>query len=144
MEIIPYDARYRDDMIFMILEAKNALGRVPRLNEDLLNIQQNYFSCGGGFWLAIDENDRVIGSVGYSLIPNTNDVILHRLYVKATLKRKGIGSQLLQTAENHAMKHGKIGVLVHLGGKEYYESQQFYPKHGFVEVGTKLMRKDLL
>ena len=29
MKIIPYDAAYRDNMIFMVLEAKNALGRVP-------------------------------------------------------------------------------------------------------------------
>ena len=36
MKIIKYEDKYRDDMIFMILEAKNALGRVPGLNEDLL------------------------------------------------------------------------------------------------------------
>ena len=38
MKIIKYEDKYRDDMIFMILEAKNALGRVPGLNEDLLDI----------------------------------------------------------------------------------------------------------
>ncbi len=42
MKIIPYQDKYRDDLIFMILEAKNALGRVPGLNEDLLDIQKNY------------------------------------------------------------------------------------------------------
>ncbi len=36
--VIPYDEKYRDDMIFMVLEAKDALGRVPGLNEDLLDI----------------------------------------------------------------------------------------------------------
>ena len=40
--IIPYDEKYRDDMIFMVFEAKDALGRIPRLNEDLLDIQKNY------------------------------------------------------------------------------------------------------
>ena len=59
--IIPYDERYRDDMIFMVLEAKDALGRVPRLNEDLLDVQKNYIDTGDMFWLAIDEHDRVIG-----------------------------------------------------------------------------------
>ena len=29
MKIIKYEDKYRDDMIFMILEAKNVLGRVP-------------------------------------------------------------------------------------------------------------------
>lgn len=44
--IIPYDKKYRDDMIFMVLEAKDALGRIPRLNEDLLDIQKNYLDKG--------------------------------------------------------------------------------------------------
>ena len=39
MRIIKYDKKYRDDLIFMVLEAKNALGRVPGLNEDLLDIE---------------------------------------------------------------------------------------------------------
>ncbi len=34
MIIKQFEPRYRDDMIFMILEAKNAFGRVPGLNED--------------------------------------------------------------------------------------------------------------
>ena len=34
MKIIEYKDKYRDDMIFMVLEAKNALGRVPHLNEN--------------------------------------------------------------------------------------------------------------
>lgn len=99
--IIPYDEKYRDDMIFMVLEAKNALGRVPRLNEDLLDIQKNYLHNGDMFWLALDENDRVIGCVGYHSIADTTEVKLHRLYVKATRKCRGIGTRLLHTAERH-------------------------------------------
>lgn len=70
MKIIPYQDKYRDDLIFMILEAKNALGRVPGLNEDLLDVQKNYTDKGGMFWLAIDEHDRVIGSVGVNIMEN--------------------------------------------------------------------------
>lgn len=39
MEIKLYEDKYRDDMIFMVLQAKDALGRIPRLNEDLLDIK---------------------------------------------------------------------------------------------------------
>lgn len=67
--IIPYDEKYRDDMIFMVLEAKDALGRIPRLNEDLLDVQKYYLDTGDMFWLAIDEHDRVIGCIGYNSIP---------------------------------------------------------------------------
>lgn len=141
--VIPYNEKYRDDMIFMVLEAKNALGRIPRLNEDLLDIQKNYLDIGDMFWLAIDEDNRVIGCIGYNSIPGTNEVKLHRLYVKAARKRQGIGTRLLHTAELHLQKRGKNAVYVHLGGKDYFESHSFYPKHGYKEYAPSMMKKEL-
>ncbi len=125
MRIIPFEAGYRDDMIFMILSAKDALGRVPRLNDDLLDIEAAYLRKGGGFWLALDENDRVIGCIGYSSEPDSSEVTLHRLYVKPERKRQGVGSALLETAENAVRIAGKAAVRVHLGGAEYRESRLF-------------------
>ena len=141
--IIPYAEEYRDDMIFMVLEAKDALGRIPRLNEDLLNVQKNYIDTGDMFWLAIDDRDRVIGCVGYNSIPGTTEVRLHRLYIKASRKRQGIGTRLLHTVEQHLREHGKTAVHVHLGGKEYFESRSFYPKHGYKEYAPSMMKKEL-
>lgn len=46
MEIKLYEDRYRNDMIFMVLQAKDALGRIPSINEDLLDIKKNYFDRG--------------------------------------------------------------------------------------------------
>ena len=142
MKIIEYEDKYRDDMIFMVLEAKNALGRVPHLNEDLLDIKRYYLSCGDMFWLAINENDRVIGCIGYNR--QTQDTArLHRLYVKYDLKRQRIGTELLKTAERHMGAEGYQYAIVHLGGKEYFESRQFYPKHGYKEYEPGYMRKEL-
>ena len=73
MRIIPYDDKFRDDMIFVVLAAKDALGRAPRLNPDLLDVRANYLDKGDGFWLALDENDRVIGCAGYSRVPGTDE-----------------------------------------------------------------------
>lgn len=143
MKIIKYEEKYRDDMIFMVLEAKNALGRVPRLNEDLLDIQKNYLEVGDMFWLAIDDNDRVIGSIGYNSIKDTDEVWLHRLYVKYNLKRQGIGSALLETAEKYLHQQGKKVVKIHLGGNGFEESRCFYPKHGYVEYQERYMKKEL-
>ena len=144
MQIIKFEPKYRDDLIFMILEAKNALGRVPGLNEDLLDIQKNYFDKGDMFWIALDDDDRVIGSVGYSSIENSDDVVLHRVFVKANLKHQGIGTALLKTAEEYLISIGKKAAIVHLGNKEhFYESWQFYPKHGYVEYEPSYMRKEL-
>ena len=143
MKIIPFERQYRDDMIFMVLEAKNALGRIPRLNEDLLDIQANYLDNGDMFWLALDEESRVIGCIGYNSIEGTTEVKLHRLYIKYNLKRQGIGSALLETVERHIKAQGKTAAIVHLGGKEYFESYQFYPKHGYTEAAPRCMKKCL-
>ena len=142
MKIIEFQDKYRDDMIFMILEAKNALGRVPHLNNDLLDINKNYFLRGDKFWLCIDDNDRVIGCIGYNKYDN-DTAKLHRLYVKYNLKRQGIGSSLLNVAEQYMKMANYKYSIVHLGGKEYFESKQFYPKHGYTEYGIDIMRKEL-
>ena len=60
MRIIPYDEPYRDDMLFVVLSAKDALGRVPRLNPDLLDVRANYIDRGDAFFLALDEDDSLI------------------------------------------------------------------------------------
>lgn len=145
MKIIKFEPEYRDDLIFMILEAKNALGRAPGINEDLLDIKKNYFDVGGMFWIALDENDRVIGSVGYSPINGSGEAWLHRLFVKFNRKREGIGLCLLRTAEEYARADGKSVLRVHLGERtDWYESYGFYPKHGYSEYEPRYMQKDLL
>ena len=143
MKIITFEESYRDDLIFMILQAKDALGRKPGLNEDLLDIKSNYFDKGGRFWIAIDENDRVIGSIGYVRVDGTNEAFIHRLFVKAAEKHKGIGTALLMVAEEY-MKNNKILVSkVHLGTpkEEWFESYSFYPKYGYEEYEDGYMKK---
>jgi len=143
VKIITYEDRYRDDMIFLVLEAKNALGRIPKLNEDLLDIRKNYLDRGDMFWLAIDDCDRVVGCVGYNRLVGTDEAWIHRLYVKYTQKRGGIGSALLRTLELYAKANGISLLRVHLGGKEYFESRCFYPKHGYHEYAPSYMKKEL-
>lgn len=144
VRIIKFDNKYRDDMIFMILEAKNALGRVPGLNPDLLDIKANYFDNGDMFWVALDDNDRVIGSVGYRTDENKNDVTLHRLFVKYNLKHQGIGTALLRRAEGYIKSEEKETIYLNLGvGDEWFESRAFYTKHGYMEYEPNKMMKSL-
>ena len=82
--------------------------------------------------------------MGYNSIANSDDVVLHRLFVKYNLKHQGIGTALLKTVEEHLKVIGKKAAIVHLGNKEhFYESWQFYPKHGYVEYEPSYMRKEL-
>lgn len=48
MRITEYDESYRDDMIFMVLQAKDALGRRPTINPDLLDIRKTISTAAAG------------------------------------------------------------------------------------------------
>ncbi len=145
MKIKLYEEKYRDDMIFMVLQAKDALGRIPRINEDLLDIKTRYFDRGDMFWIAVDDTDRVIGCGGFSRIEGTNEAFVHRLYVKASEKRRGIGSALLEAIEAGMRRSGITVARVHLGEppEQWFESHSFYPKHGYSEYAPRYMRKEL-
>ena len=145
MKIKLYEEKYRDDIIFMVLQAKDALRRMPRINDDLLDIKRHYFDRGDLFLIAVDEKDRVIGCGGYSRIEGTNEAFIHRLYVKASEKRKGIGSALLEKIEAGMRSSGISIAKVHLGTppEQWYESYSFYPKHGYVEYEPRYMMKEL-
>lgn len=140
-----YEEKYRDDLIFMVLQAKDALGRRPSINEDLLDIKGNYFDRGDMFWIAVDGSDRVVGCIGYSRTEVPSEAFLHRLYVKASEKHKGIGTKLLQTAENGMQARGITTALVHLGEpkEQWFESYAFYPRNGYREYAPRYMRKTL-
>ena len=147
--VISYEERFRDDMIFMVLEAKDALGLVPTLREDLLDVRRNYLDAGDGFWLAVEEDrpgrERVVGCVGYRRGPGGDEAFLHRFFVKAQRKRQGIGTALLRTAEEALREAGIRIVRVHLGGDPeiWFESRAFYRKHGFRETEPRYMEKEL-
>ncbi len=145
MRIQLFEEAYRDDLVFMVLQAKDALGRKPSINEDLLHIRESYFDRGDQFWIAVDENDRVAGCVGYHLTEGGCEAFLHRLYVRAADKRRGIGTALLETAEAALRRRGVSTVRVHLGAPkaQWFESYAFYPKHGYAEYAPRYMMKSL-
>ena len=106
--IIPYDDRYRDDMIFVVLSAKDALGRVPRLNEDLLDVRANYLARGDGFFLALDGEDRVAGCGGFSRIPGTDEAFLRGLPAPAVREaRPEAAGHRLRAARSLRGRHAR-------------------------------------
>jgi len=127
--IVSYSPRYRDDMIFCLLAAKDALGHMPRLNEDLLDIPANYTARGGAFWLALDERGRVAGMVGV-LCASADDIWLKRLYIRPGCKRQGLGTALLRTAETFAREKGATRIHTRFADN-YEEAARFYPAMGF-------------
>jgi len=130
--IIPFQEKYRDDTIFCLLSAKDALGSIPNLNEDVLHIQEYYFDKGDMFWIALDNNQRVIGMLGTDTV-STAEMWLRRLFIKPELKRNGLGSALFSVAEDYAIAKG-ISLIHTRFPDSYIEASKFYPAKGFVET----------
>lgn len=141
-KIKQYDNCYRDDMIFMVLCAKDALKKIPTINPDLLDIQNNYLNKGDMFWVALGENNRVIGCVGYETI-DPLEARIHRLYIKPELKRQGIGSALLETVVKYVKEKGYKKISIHTGDEKYWESKLFYKAKGFVETELNILEKNI-
>ena len=141
MKIIIFEDKYYDQLVKLVLEAKQAIGRKPRLNEDLYDIKTNYFDKGHPFWIAINENDEVIGCIG-TKSDDEGNLFLSHLFVRYDLKRQGIGSKLLEVAENSAILRGYNEIHTHLG-KDYLESHIFYPRKGYIEYKDSYMKKTL-
>ena len=131
VKIVQYEAKYRDDMLFCYLLAKDAIGK-PTLKDDLLDIEQNYHARGDVFYLAIDENDRVVGMVGTKTV-SADEMWLKRLFVKPDLKGQGVGTKLLDAAMKFAV--GKDVTAIHTRfANWYHEAAIFYPAKGFVDA----------
>jgi len=141
-KIKQYDDYYRDDMIFMVLSAKDALKKIPSINPDLLDIKANYIDKGAMFWIALGENNRVIGCVGYETIKPL-EARIHRLYIKPELKRQGIGSALLETLVKYVKEKGYNKLSIHTGDEKYWESKLFYKAKGFIEVEPNILERDI-
>jgi len=139
VSIVLYEPKYREDMLFCYLAAQDAISiYAPEkwskltLQDDLLDIEKNYFECGDIFYLAIDEHDRVVGMLGTKTVSPT-DLWLKRLFIKPNVKGKGIGSKLLTVIEKYAAEKGII--TIHTRFPYWYrEAAFFYPSKGFIEV----------
>ena len=134
-KILPFQDEYRDDTIFCLLLAKDAVngGNAPRLSEDLLDIHKNYFDKGDMFWIALDSNGRVIGMIGTSTVSDS-DMWLKRLFIKPSHKRKGAASALFGVAEEYAKLKG-IETIHTRFPIWFNEAAMFYPTKGFIEDG---------
>ena len=128
-KIMLYQDKYRDDMLFCLLLAKDVIGRNPSINEDLFDIEGAYFAKGDMFWLAVDEKERVVGMLGVHVV-SPKDMWLKRFYIKPVEKRRGIGSRLLLQAEEFAASKGITSIHTRFAD-DYIEAAEFYPAKGF-------------
>lgn len=131
IEIKEYEARYNDKINdFVISIYVDEYG----FEEHRLGIEKEdnsiYGENGGNFWIAVDENDEIVGTI--AVYKHSDDNIeIKRLYVRKDYRGKGLSKKLYETAmelckENRVKKiflgtYDKLETAIH-----FYLNRRFY------------------
>ncbi|MEC7156806.1 MAG: GNAT family N-acetyltransferase [Chloroflexota bacterium] len=115
------------------LAIKNYLNR--SLNEDLGSIY-TYYNNNGVFYVALSEEDEVVGSLGAEYVDG-NKFRLKRLSVKIGFRNNGIAKKLLHKVEKWVLE--KNGTELILGTSEIQEKAfNFWTSNGFKLINTDI------
>jgi GNAT superfamily N-acetyltransferase len=138
MKIIEFEPQYQDETVRHLLEVQNDefnLGLTTADQPDLVDIRASYKESGGNFWLALDDNGCVVGTIGLFDLGGKN-ADLRRMFVKPGFRGKGGAGRLL------------VEILIRWAGENQFENiyletnsvfkaaVKFYPKVGFVPIPT--------
>jgi len=134
MNIIPYEAIYKQQIIDMILHTQNTEMKVNLTvadQPDLLDIPGAYIAGGGNFWIAVD-NGKVIGTLGL-IIQDGCYGILKKFFVRSDHRGQKVGlAMYLALLEYAKAKHLKSIILDTPIGAAAAHS--FYVRSGFRQI----------
>lgn len=107
---------------------------------DLLRFNTHYTPPKGAFWVVRDEA-RVVGSVGVERL-DERTAELHRLYLDASLRGRGIGRALVEAVLAWARDEG-LTRLVLWSDTRFEQSHRLYRRLGFEQLGERTVEGDL-
>lgn len=114
---------------------------VPEIEfPDLFVFDTHYVPPAGAFWVVRDEVGRVVGSVGVERVDAATAEI-HRLYLDAHLRGRGIGRALMEEALAWCRAQG-ITRLVLWSDTRFEHSHRLYERMGFERMGVRTVPDD--
>ena len=137
MIIKTYEDKYKNQVIALILYLQNFDNRVDLSLEeqpDMNNINAYYLNNGGGFWIAVNENDDVVGTIGLLKIENHYG-ILKKFFVEPAYRGKtiSVSTKLYDQLFKHA-KENDITTIVLDTPAACQRAHSFYQKHDFKQI----------
>jgi ribosomal protein S18 acetylase RimI-like enzyme len=109
------------------------------LETEMCNPEETYVKKypESNFWVATQSTDgnRVVGSVAVKKA-NENQMELLRMYVDNTLRRQGIASKLIYTAEQFAKEHGYSEMILHTSSLQW-AAHKLYERNGYTQYHIK-------
>jgi GNAT superfamily N-acetyltransferase len=88
----------------------------------------------GIVWVVVDVDDEIGGVI--VLDDATDHVLIDNVAVRPTLQGRGIGSLLMEFAEQHARVRG-VGELRLYTNERMTENLAYYPRRGYTEVDRR-------
>jgi putative acetyltransferase len=107
---------------------------------DLFDFDAYYAAPRGAFWVVRDEAGRVVGCVGVDRVENGTAEI-HRVYLDAHLRGRGLGRMLVETALAWARQHG-FARMVLWSDTRFTQSHRLYDRMGFARLGERTVPND--
>ena len=100
-----------------------------------------YNTEGNKYWVAIDENNKIVGGVGIGKLDVIEDVCeLQKMYCLAEARGVGVAHRLIDTALEYAKKYYSRCYLETL--ENMIAAQKFYKKHGFKRIYEPLIKTE--
>lgn len=108
---------------------------------NLGNFSEIYNTEGNKYWVAVDENDNVLGGVGIGKLDIINDVCeLQKMYCSPEVRGTGISHELMDMALDYAKKYYSKCYLETL--ENMIAAQKFYEKYGFKRIDKPLIKTE--
>lgn len=99
-----------------------------------------YYHKSYNFWYAVDENGRIIGSIGLKKLDDMNAEI-KKFFVERVYRGQRVADKLMQTLFKAALKHDfKFLYLGTVGSLK--AAHRFYEKNGFLRIQQKELPKN--
>lgn len=137
MTIVRYEDRHRDEVIDLVLHVQNAeygVGISIDEQPDILDITTHYIEPGGNFWVALNDEGRVVGSIGLQRASDAVGV-LKKFFAYAEYRGKthGFGTRLYDALLGFANEQQFETVILDTPAAAT-RSHSFYRKVGFEEI----------
>ena len=100
---------------------------------DLGRFSEVFNSEGNEYWVAEDENGKIVGGVGIGFLEGEDDICeLKKMYCLPEARGTGIAHDLMRRALEYAKKYYEKCYLETL--PNMLAAQRFYEKYGFVRI----------
>jgi DNA-binding MarR family transcriptional regulator/N-acetylglutamate synthase-like GNAT family acetyltransferase len=121
------------NMIENIQKNEFNLSITDDINSSILRAEEEFYcNRSYNFWYAVDQNGKIIGSIGLKMIDSKN-AELKKFFVDKEYRGKNVAFKLLKTFLKSAIKNkfkniylGTVDVL--------HAAHRFYEKHGFLPI----------